>query len=69
MTNLQIVRLTFTAAYMKLMHADAAVISHALDADFNLKNMVDAHNILETARTQLAKEFIYLEMRAKGGKL
>jgi hypothetical protein len=54
---------------MKLMHADAAVISHALDADFNLKNMVDAHNILETARTQLAKEFIYLEMRAKGGKL
>jgi hypothetical protein len=55
----------FTAAYLKLIHADAAVISHALDADFDLKNMVDAHNILENACTALAKEFIFMEARAR----
>ena len=65
MDNLSFVRLMFAAAYLKLMHADAAVISHALDADFDLKNMVDAHNILETARTALAKEFIFVETRAR----
>jgi hypothetical protein len=65
MDNLSFTRLMFVAAYLKLIHADAAVISHALDADFDLKNMVDAHNILENARTALAKEFIFMETRAR----
>jgi hypothetical protein len=59
----QIMRLAFVAVYTKLTHADTTIMSHALDADFDLKNMVDAHNILENARTALAREFIAAEMR------
>ena len=61
----QIMRLVFVSAYIKLSRADATVISKALSSDFDLKSMVDAHNILETARMALAREFIAAELRLR----
>ena len=63
MNNQGLMRLSFVAVMSKLLHAKVAVLSHAMDDDFNLKNMVDAYNILENASIAVANEFIILEMR------
>jgi len=48
----------FVTAYVTLLHAEAAVISHSMDEDVKLEDLVHAHNVLEDAKNRVVATYL-----------
>ena len=54
--------LAFYGAYLKLLHAEATTIGMVLDADFDVAALVYAHNIINTAKSTVVREYLGLKV-------
>ena len=54
--------LAFYGAYLKLLHAEATTIGMVLDTDLNIGALVYAHNIINTAKSTLVREYLGLKV-------
>ena len=62
MTPAQMRLLAFYGAYLKLLHAEATTIGMVLDTDLNIGALVYAHNIINTAKSALVREYLGLKV-------
>jgi len=62
MTDRQVRLLAFYSAYLKLLHAEAVVIQMVLDSDFDMRAMIEAHNIIENAKQKVVAEYLGLKV-------
>ena len=54
----------FYNAYIRLIHAEAHLIRHIIDSDAKIWDIAAEHNILETAKQQVVRQ--YLPFQIKG---
>ena len=62
MTPAQMRLLAFYGAYLKLLHAEATTIGMVLDTYLNIGALVHAHNIINTAKSALVREYLGLKV-------
>ena len=48
----------FVTAYTTLLHAEAAVVSHVMDEDVKLEDLVHAHNVIEDAKNKVVAAYL-----------
>ena len=54
--------LAFYGAYRKLLHVEETILGMVLDADFDVTALVYAHNIINTAKSALVREYLGLKV-------
>ena len=54
--------LAFYGAYRKLLHVEETILGMVLDADFDVAALVYAHNIINTAKSTLVREYLGLKV-------
>ena len=62
MTPAQMRLLAFYGAYLKLLHAEATTIGMVLDIDLDIGALVHAHNIINTAKSTMVREYLGLKV-------